>query len=192
LGSPERRAAAERSIATGKPQATAPLVLAQDMDTQVPGVIVFKAVDPPSMPAGFLTMGLKIERLIGPALQAVSGPDTRIEVIDIGTPTEPHPPSILLSLGTEAALGPEGVIATRTTEFAGRLSARRLDANHLRAVIGHHHREMWSWQKHGQVHNLDARKLHAAVLLAIESRSVAGTERRSPAFRTGTSPTTRA
>ena len=66
-----------------------------------------------------------------------------------------------------AAMGvaePHAVAALAQAQLTRGLTTGRFDADHVRAVVGHHHREMRPGQKHGKVDDFNARKLHAAVL----------------------------
>ncbi len=113
----DRRAAGERAFATGRPQASAPVVLTQDADTGNPGVLVLHPVVANGRPFGLVAMGITIERLLVPSLRSVSGTSLKLLIEDIGTVPNGTAPRLVLAMGGS----PEEDIVERRIDFAGRL-----------------------------------------------------------------------
>src|SRR5689334_7848917 len=56
---------------------------------------------------------------------------------------------------------PDALAAGAVAQMTGRLALpRRLDLDHLRAVVGHHHREMRTGQEHREIDDANAFELH--------------------------------
>jgi signal transduction histidine kinase len=103
---PERRAAAERAIATRNPVVSAPVVLSQDAQSGLRSVLAVMPVFVRGDLSGLVAMGLSPSQLIGPML-AAQFPNSRAIVRDVGAPDAPAPAQDLLAVAGPAML--EGV-----------------------------------------------------------------------------------
>jgi signal transduction histidine kinase len=115
--SAERRSAGERALATRQPQASAPVVLAQDTETGRLGTVVMSPIFFNEKAVGFVATGVTIERLLASALRTAAGLNAQVLIEDVGALGSPSDPQIVLALET----APEGQTVERHVEFAGRV-----------------------------------------------------------------------
>jgi signal transduction histidine kinase len=125
--SPERRAAGVRALATGHPQASAPVVLTQDVESGRPGVLVLYPVVADGRPIGLVAMGVTIERLLAPTLQTMAGANSQILIEDIGTASAADAAKLVIALGH----APAGYVVERRVDFAGRFWRVRTSSENL-------------------------------------------------------------
>lgn len=112
---PHRRAALDTALATNLPTATAPIRLAQGMPHK-PGFLIFSPVRGRSGEVlGFGLAVFRVDRLVGPSLDALAGRGLRVEVYDEAVPAE-----LLHAVGDGAPGAAAGWHHEDNLAFAGR------------------------------------------------------------------------